>query len=192
MTLSSLRICLGILLLVEFQSPLQVGASNIESGEPAKSPLTILRREAQDPPPGAVSTPLSTPPQEAPLVLRVRDENGAPVTSAKVFLYAEGPRQVATWETDFQGRVAMPGLAPGIYQMRVEKQGFFSAKLERLEVGKAESFDLPLEHEQEIRESVDVTSSPPTIDQTRTVASDEIGAREITNLPYPRKRDFKN
>src|SRR4030095_5100477 len=187
MTLSSLRICLGIFLLVEVQSPLQVGASNIERDEPAKSPLTILRRVAQDPPPGAISTP----PQESPLVLKVRDENGAPVTSAKVYLYAEGPRLVATWETDFQGRVTMTGIAPGIYQMRVEKQGFFSAKLERLEVGKAESFDLTLEHEQEIRESVDVTSAPPTIDQTRTVASDEIGAREITNLPYPRKREFK-
>src|SRR5262245_20360265 len=200
MTLTSLRICLGIFLLVEVQSPLQVGASNIESDEPAKSPLTILRRGAQDPPPGAISTPpqapppgaISTPPQESPLVLRVRDENGAPVTSAKVYLYSEGPRLVATWETDFQGRVTMTGLAPGIYQMRVENQGFFSAKLERVEVGKAESFDLTLEHDQEIRESVDVTSAPPTIDQTRTVASDEIGAREITNLPYPRKRDFKN
>ena len=159
MTLSSLRICLVIFLLVGVQSPLQVGASNIESDEPAKSPLTILRREAQDPPPAAVSTP----PQEASLVLRVRDENGAPVTSAKVSLYAEGPRLVASWETDFQGRVAMTGIAPGTYQMRVEKQGFFSAKLEQLEVGKAESFDLTLEHEQEIRESVDVSSAPPTI-----------------------------
>src|SRR5262245_29694106 len=115
MTLSSLRICLSIFLLVEVQSPLQVGASNIESDEPAKYPLTILRRGAQGPPPGAISTT----PQESPLVLRVRDENGAPVTSAKVYLYAEGPRLVATWETDFQGRVAMTGLAPGIYQMRV-------------------------------------------------------------------------
>jgi hypothetical protein len=188
MALSSLRICLGIFLLVEVQSPIQVGARNIESGEPGKSSLTILRREAQDPPPAAVSTP----PQEAPLVLRVRDENGAPVTSAKVSLYAEGARLVATWETDFQGRVAMTGLAPGIYQMRVEKQGFYRSKLDQVEVGKTESFDLTLGHEQEIRESVDVTSAPPTIDQTRTVASDEIGAREINNLPYPRKRDFKN
>src|SRR5262245_66681229 len=151
MTLSLLRLCIGIFLLVEVQSPLQAVAGNIESDEPAKSPLPILRRVAQDPPPVAPSTP----PQEASLVLRVRDENGAPVTSAKVYLYAEGPRLVATWETDFQGRVAMTGLAPGIYQMRVEKQGFFSGKQERLEVGKAESFDFTLEHEQEIRESVD-------------------------------------
>src|SRR5215475_15472163 len=108
MTLTSLRICLGILLLVEFQSPFQAGAGNIESYEPAKAPLIILRRGAQVPPPGAISTP----PQESPLVLRVRDENGAPVTSAKVYMYAEGPRLVATWETDFQGRVTMTGLAP--------------------------------------------------------------------------------
>ncbi|HEV2663300.1 MAG TPA: carboxypeptidase regulatory-like domain-containing protein, partial [Blastocatellia bacterium] len=126
------------------------------------------------------------------MVLRVRDENGAPVVSAKVYLHAEGARLVGMWETDFAGRVTMSGIAPGLYQMRVEKQGFFSAKIVRVELGKAESLEVTLEHEQEIRDSVDVTSSPPTIDQTRTVASDEIGAREITNLPYPRKRDFKN
>jgi len=126
------------------------------------------------------------------MVLKVRDENGAPVTSAKVYVYAEGHRQIAVWETDFAGRVTMTGLAPGPYQMRIEKQGFYNAKLERVEVRAAESFEVTLEHEQEIRESVDVSSAPPTIDQTRTVASDEIGAREITNLPYPGKRDFKN
>ena len=188
MTLSSLRICLGIILLVEFQSPIWVGASNIESSSSPKSLLTSYRRASQDPPPGAVSAPQ----QETPLVLMVRDENGAPVTSAKVYLYAEGSRPIATWETDFAGRVTMTGVAPGVYQARVEKFGFFSAKLERVEVGKAESLEIVLGHEQEIRESVDVTSAPPTIDHSRTAASDEIGAREITNLPYPRKRDFKN
>ena len=197
MTRSSLRICLGIILLVEFQSPIWVGASNIESSSSPKSPLTSFRRAPQDPPPGAVSapqqeTPVSAPQQETPLVLMVRDENGAPVTSAKVYLYGEGSRPIATWETDFAGRVTMTGVAPGVYQARVEKFGFYSAKLERVEVGKAESLEIVLGHEQEIRESVNVTSAPPAIDHSRTAASDEIGAREITNLPYPRKRDFKN
>jgi carboxypeptidase family protein len=197
MTLSSLRICLGIILLVALQSPIWVGASNNESSSSPKSPLTSFRRAPQDPPPAAVSapqqeTPVSAPQQETPLVLMVRDENGAPVMSAKVYLYAEGSRPIATWETDFAGRVTMTGVAPGLYKARVEKFGFFSAKLERVEVGKAESLEITLEHEQEIRESVDVTSAPPTIDHSRTAASDEIGAREITSLPYPGKRDFKN
>jgi hypothetical protein len=197
MTRSSLRICLGIILLVEFQSPIWVGASNIESNSSPKSSLTSFRRAPQDPPPAAVSatqqeTPVPAPQQETPLVLMVRDENGAPVMSAKVYLYGEGSRPIATRETDFAGRVTMTGVAPGLYKARVEKFGFFSAKLERVEVGKAESFEITLEHEQEIRESVDVTSAPPTIDHSRTAASDEIGAREITNLPYPRTRDFKN
>ena len=194
MTLTSLRVCLGIFLLVEIQSPLWVGASNIESGDLAKSHLMTPGRVSQDPPPGALSPPvaLSPPQQETPFVLRVRDENGAPVVSAKVYLYGEDARLISVLESDFTGRVAITGLAPGLYQARVEKQGFYRSKLEQLEVGKAESYDLTLEHEQEIRDSVDVSSAPPTIDLTRTVASDEIGAREITNLPYPRKRDFKN
>jgi hypothetical protein len=194
MTLSSLRICLGIFLLVEVQSLPWVFAGDIENGESARTPMRIPLRVSQDPPPGTISPPgaLSIPQQETPLVLRARDENAAPVASAKVYLYAVGQRLVAVWETDFTGKVAMTGIAPGVYQLRVEKQGFYTVKLERVEIGKAENLEINLEHEQEIRDSVDVSSAPPTIDQTRTVASDEIGAREIVNLPYPRKRDFKN
>lgn len=197
MSLSSLRICLGIFLVVEVQSTQWVGANNIESGESAKTPLGIPHRGAQDPLPGGLSntqqeTPLGAQASLPALVLKARDENGAPVESAKVYLYAEGPRLTGVWETDFAGRVAMTGVAPGLYQIRVEKRGFYSARLERVEVGKSESLEITLAHELEIRESVEVTSSPPTIDQTRTAASDEIGAREIINLPYPRKRDFRN
>src|SRR5262245_50074644 len=106
--------------------------------------------------------------QEASLLLKARDENGAPVESAKVYLYAEGARLVATWETDFTGRVAMTGIAPGLYQIRAEKRGFYSARLERVEVGRDESLEIVLAHELEIRESVEVMSSPPAIDLTRT------------------------
>ena len=235
--LSSLRICLGIFLLVEVQSTIwgssnnnrlskndlplsSVGADTqfrpgfgarqgdgadtqvcpydkerkifapllIGSGESARSSLRIPRRAAQDAAPGG----LSSPQQETPLVLRARDENGVPVASAKVYLYAEGPRLIGVWETDFAGRVAITGIAPGFYQIRVEKQGFYGARMERVEAPKAESLEITLAHEHEIRESMEVSSAPPTIDQTRTAASDEIGAREIINLPYPGKRDFRN
>src|SRR5262249_26987636 len=143
---------------------------------------------AQDPAPAV----LSSLRQGLQLVLRVRDENGVPVASAKVYLYAEGARLAGVWETDFAGRVAMTGLSPGLYQIRVEKQGFYTARLERVEAGKAESLDLSLTHEREIRDSVDVTNSPPAIDQTKTVASETIGAREIINIPYPTTRDFRS
>jgi hypothetical protein len=212
MTLSSLRICLGIFLLVEFQGPILAGASRIERGEPVMSSLRIPLRVSQGQPPlslpGTISSSGRAPAQqESQSLLRARDENGAPVVSAKVYIYAVdavqdaydvqggqggGPRLIGVWETDFAGRVALTGVAPGFYQIRVEKQGFYAVRLERVEIGKAESLEISLEHEQEIRESVDVTSAPPAIDQTRTVASDEIGAREIVNLPYPRRRDFKN
>ncbi|MGH9751328.1 MAG: carboxypeptidase regulatory-like domain-containing protein [Blastocatellia bacterium] len=199
-----MQICLGIVLLVGVQSTLWEGSNNkhhkihaaplIGSGESAKF---IPRRSAQ----AVASGGLSTQQQETPLgaqtslpalVLRARDENGAPVASAKVYLYAEGPRTITVWETDFAGRVTMTGLAPGLYQIRVEKRGFYGSKPEQVEVGKTESLEIILAYEHEIKESVEVTSAPPTIDQTRTAASDEIGAREIVNLPYPRKRDFRN
>jgi hypothetical protein len=183
--------------LVEIQSAFWVGANSIDSGDSASSQLRIPHRVAQDPLPGTISnpqqeTPLGAQASAPALVLKARDENGAPVESAKVYVYAEGPRLVSVGETDFAGRVAINGIAPGVYQVRVEKRGFYSAKMARVEAPKAEIFEITLSHELEIRESVEVTSSPPTIDQSRTAASDEIGAREIINLPYPRKRDFKN
>jgi hypothetical protein len=200
MSLSSLRICLGILLLVEIPSPFWARANGIESGGSLMRALRIPLRVSQDPPPGTLTLPGTIPPtgaltpaqKDTPLLLRTRDENGSPVVSAKVYLYAEGGRLVEVWETDFAGRISITGVTPGLYQIRVEKQGFYAVKLERVEIGKAESLEINLSHEQEIRDSVNVTSAPPTIDQTRTVASDEIGAREIVNLPYPRRRDFKN
>src|SRR5262249_21975070 len=89
MTLSSLRICLGIFLLVEIQSPVWAGVNHIESGESAMSSMRIPLRGSQDPPPGPISTPENLPAvqQEPTLLLRARDENGAPVISAKVYLY---------------------------------------------------------------------------------------------------------
>ncbi len=177
---SSLRIAPGVLLLVLVRATV-LGSANDNSG--------VLRCEAQD---VAPATSLSIPQQETSVVLKARDENGAPVESAKVYVYGEGGRLVTVAETDFTGRVALNGLAAGGYQIRVEKRGFYSARLERVEATKDENIEITLKHELEIRESVEVTSSPPAIDQTRTVASDEIGASEILNLPYPRKRDFKN
>ncbi len=186
--LSSLQICLSIFLLLNGQFILFESPQKIESGESGKSPLRTSGRAAQATAIGS----LSNPQQGLQLVLKVRDENGVPVASAKVYLYTEGPRLIAVGETDFAGRVAMTGLSSGLYQIRVEKQGFYGIKLEQVEVGKAESLELILMHEHEIRESVDVTSSPPAIDQTRTVASESIGSREILNIPYPTTRDFRN
>ncbi len=186
--LSSLQICLCFFLLVEGQSTLWESPTLIKSVESRQSPLRVSRRAAQDNAPRSPSNPL----QGLLLVLKVRDENGVPVPSAKVYLHTEGPRQIAMDETDFAGRVVMTGLAPGLYQIRVEKQGFYGARLERVEIEKDEILELSLAHEHEIRESVEVTNSPPAIDQTRTVASESIGAREIINLPYPTTRDFRS
>ena len=186
--LSLLQICLCIFLLVEGQAVLFEPAQNIEIGESDKPHSRIYVRAAREAVPGSFSNPQ----QGLQLVLRVRDENGVPVVTAKAYLYAEGARLIAVGETDFAGRVALTGLSSGLYQIRVEKQGFYGGKLDQVEVGKTESLDLILLHEHEIRESVDVTNSPPAIDQTRTVASETIGARELINIPYPTSRDFRS
>src|SRR5262245_58123619 len=185
--LSLLQMCLSIILLIEGQSVLWGSSKNIYSGESRKSPGGISGRAGLEAAPGTSSNSQ----HGLQLILKVRDENGVPVVTAKVYLYTEGVRLVAVGETDFAGRVVLTGLSSGFYQIRVEKQGFYGGKLDHVEVAKTESLELNLTHEQEIRESIDVTGAPSAIDQSRTVASETIGAREIINLPYARSRDFR-
>src|SRR5262245_37825611 len=114
--LSLLQICICIFLLVAGQSVLLRPTNNFVSGESSKSLRSGSGRAPQDAAPGTGSNSQ----QGLQLVLRVRDENGVPVVTAKVYLYAEGSRLITAGETDFAGRVVMTGLSSGLYQIRVE------------------------------------------------------------------------
>ncbi len=133
------------------------------------------------------------PAQERQLSLVIRDENGVPVASAKAYVFAGGDRQIAVGETDFSGRVTFSiGQQSGALSLRIEKVGFYGLKIEQVDLDRVEPLELSLLHEQEIQESMEVTASPPAIDQTKTASSESIGAREILNIPYPTTRDFRN
>ncbi|HEY6402464.1 MAG TPA: hypothetical protein VI479_13700, partial [Blastocatellia bacterium] len=61
MTLPSLRICLGIFLMVDIQAPIWAGVSDIESGESARLTLRLFLRDSQDPPNATLSPPEALP-----------------------------------------------------------------------------------------------------------------------------------
>src|SRR5262245_27785239 len=124
--ISLFQMCLSIFLMVVGQSVLLESTQNIDSSESSRSLRSSSGRAAQDAAPGARSNSQ----HGLQLVLRVRDENGVPVVTAKVYLYADGARQIAAGETDFSGRVALTGLSSGFSQIRVEKQGFYGVRLE--------------------------------------------------------------
>ena len=126
------------------------------------------------------------------LLVSALDDNGVAVASARVTLTHIESRAVIKGETDFAGRREFTGLSAGLYHVLVEKEGFYAAKLDGVQVGEAEALEVILNREQEFAESIDVTYSSPAIDATKTDAGETLDSQEILALPYPTTRDIKN
>src|SRR6185503_7592773 len=95
-------------------------------------------------------------------------------------------------ETDYAGRCGITGLQPGRYQLRVEKEGFYAAVVNDVQIDEAGTLEVTLYHIQELSEVMDVVSSPPAIDRTKTAATDGLTAQELLTIPYPTSRDIRN
>ncbi|HKX28380.1 MAG TPA: TonB-dependent receptor [Blastocatellia bacterium] len=126
------------------------------------------------------------------LVITVLDENSVPVMSAQVILTRSESKSVLRGETDYAGRREFMALNSGVYFLKVEKAGFFAAKVDEIQVGKTETIDVILNHEQELRDSLNVDYSPPAIDLSKTSASQDLSTQEILNIPYSGQRDYRN
>jgi hypothetical protein len=134
-----------------------------------------------------------TPPQtpNAELVITVADENGLVVSSARLILTEQKTQAAIKGETDYAGRHRFTGLPPGLYSLRVEKEGFYVVMVREVHVGETESLEVTLNHTQEYVESVNVVYSPPAIDPAKTSASATLDTREVINLPYTVTRDIR-
>lgn len=131
------------------------------------------------------SVPVTVPKQ---LVIDVIDENGVVVSNARVSL--EGPRgDVLRCETDLAGRCSFFHLEGQPWQLRVEKETFyvFSSPVVQL----SGTLEVALSHQQEVRETVNVTESPPAIDPAQVAAQEQLSGLDIINIPYPTTRDYR-
>lgn len=115
----------------------------------------------------------------------VLDENGVPVPAAQVRLEDSGGHSYRA-ETDLAGRFAIGNLASGDYKAEVHKKGFFvlSGQTVGLHAGNNE-VSLMLNHEQEVREKVQVTASSNQIDTQDTTQRSTLSAQEIRDIPVP-------
>jgi hypothetical protein len=115
----------------------------------------------------------------------VLDENGVPVAAAQVKL-EDAVGHIYRTETDATGRFAIHNLSPGDYKAEVRKQGFFVLAGQAVTLRPENNeLSLILNHEQEIREQVQVTAPSNQIDTQDTTQSSSLSARDIRDIPIP-------
>jgi hypothetical protein len=138
---------------------------------------------------GFAAGPQKEPGSTARLGLVVVDENGVAVVGARVALSGwEGTRKA---ETDYAGRCEWTDLAPGTYQVSVEREGFYAVHLSETRVGEIDTLEITLNHVREFVEVVNVVYSPPAIDPVKTSATENLTSEEVVNLPYTVTRDIR-
>ena len=115
----------------------------------------------------------------------VVDENGVPVVAAQVKLDDAAGHSYQT-QTDGAGRFTLHALPPGDYKAEARKEGFFvlTGQAVTLHAG-SNQLSLLLNHEQEIREQVQVTAPSNQIDTQDTTQRSTLSARDIRDVPVP-------
>ncbi|MBZ5551382.1 MAG: TonB-dependent receptor [Acidobacteriia bacterium] len=124
-------------------------------------------------------------------MVTVIDENGVPVSAAQLTLTSTEGARIVKGGTDHTGRFEFENLAPGRYQLRVEKEGFYVVTSDEPRVGETQAVEITLNHLQELHEVMNVDYSPPAIDPEKTTSSEGLTGQDIVNLPYPTTRDIR-
>ena len=119
-------------------------------------------------------------------VITIADENGLPVPDARVELH--GPLSTSCM-TSPAGQCAFAAPA-GSYEIVASKRGFYQTTLHDVRPA-AETVRITLSHTQEVKESVQVTASPPMIDAQQIAQTQTLGSAEIINVPFPVTRDIR-
>ena len=84
-------------------------------------------------------------------------------------------------------------LAPGSYKILVDKQGFYTTAVAKLEIaaGQQSPVEVKLQPLREYREEIEVTAQASPIDPQETSSAQAITANDISSIPYPTTRDYR-
>src|SRR5215467_12218591 len=135
----------------------------------------------------AQTAPSSQAKLSGQLTVLVMDENGSEVPGARVVL--SGPSGPLYCESDRAGRCQFSHLAGSPWQLHVEKEGFYVLDLRPIETSGI--LEVALNHQQEVRETVNVVESTPAIDLQQVSSSEQLTGIDIINIPYPNTRDYR-
>lgn len=114
----------------------------------------------------------------------VTDISGAAVADAKVLITNLGTGSTVQPATDGIGYFRATHLAPGNYQVRVEKAGFKTALVDRVavNVNVTARVDVKLQPGQ-VQETITVTAETPLVQTEEGRLSNTLTTREVTDLP---------
>jgi hypothetical protein len=124
--------------------------------------------------------------QTAVLQGSVTDTTGSAIPGATVTVTSPaligGARSAVT---DANGSYRFPGLAPGIYRVQVELQGFktYSQENVRLELGQTIELDPRMEIGT-VTETVTVTGAAPIVDTSTSAAQKNLSEETLENIPF--------
>ncbi|MEK6302674.1 MAG: carboxypeptidase regulatory-like domain-containing protein [Acidobacteriota bacterium] len=120
----------------------------------------------------------------------VTDQTKAVVVGAIVTAKSTERGNTRTDKTGSDGSYALPALQPGIYEVRIEAQGFEAAVIPKVEVtvGSTAVYDVELQPAG-VKAQVEITTEAPVIEPERTQQSNTINKLQIENLPNS-GRDF--
>jgi len=124
------------------------------------------------------------------VTLTVVDENGHAVEGAQVTITEPGIAPTQLW-TDYAGNCSYTLLQREPYQVAIEKAGFYKADDSSVDPSQS-SVKAVLEHEQIVREQVNVTASAPGIDTQQISDESAMNTPEIVNIPYEPSHDIRN
>ncbi|HEV8494282.1 MAG TPA: carboxypeptidase-like regulatory domain-containing protein, partial [Candidatus Angelobacter sp.] len=121
------------------------------------------------------------------------DQNGQPLPLV-IVIVQQNDKIVAQERTTASGNALVRQLAPGTYKVLVEKQGFYTTAVPKLEIvsGQQAPLEVRLQPVREYKEEIEVTAQPSPIDPQDTSSAQAITASDISNIPYPTTRDYRN
>jgi hypothetical protein len=122
----------------------------------------------------------------------VTDQNKGVVVGATVTAKSTERGNTRTAKTESDGSYVIPALPPGVYEVRIEAQGFEAAVIPsaQVTVGATAVFDVEL-HPAGVKAEVQVTTDAPVIEVERTQQANTIDRRLVENLPNS-GRTFQN
>lgn len=124
---------------------------------------------------------------------RVVDETGEAVSGARIEIrQGDTPAPLLTVSSDPAGNFRLTLPAPGAYNVRAERLGFYVFRTTQAFAADVRQFTIVLNHQQEFSERIDVTASPAAIDPQQPADRKELDNTEMLAVPYPAPQDYRN